>query len=376
MSDILALKYRPKKLADVVGQDAAVRVLVNSIKSGEVHHAYIFAGHFGCGKTSTARIFAASLNNPGKISLEPNLESELVQSIFEGKHPDVIEMDAAALGRIDDIRDIKERARYSPIECRYKVFIIDEAHRLSGAAAEAALKLIEEPPAETIFILCTTDPQKLKETIDSRCMSLWFNKVSWDTLFSHLKNVADQEKLKYDELALRIAAKRAKGSVRNSLQNLQMLTTFAGQEKITQEVALAALGAVSESYYFDLVDAIIEPTPDAGKAMRTVDQLLCGGRDVGEVIDDLVGHLRNLLILTTVSSTSGLLYLTEDDKKKFTHQLSKLPPGDKGVKLMSQMISYIADINRGITLNLHPQTLMEKFVVDSIVFGAKLKKEA
>lgn len=373
MSDILALKYRPKKLADVIGQEAATRVLINSIKSGDIHHAYIFAGHFGCGKTSTARIFAASLNNPKGISLEPDLNSPLVQAIFEGKHPDVREMDAAALGRIDDIREIKENIQYNPIECRYKFVIIDEAHRLSGAAAEAALKMIEEPPPETIFILCTTDPQKLKETIDSRCMALWFNKVAWDQIYGHLKSVADKEKLNYDDMAIKIAARRAKGSVRNSLQNLQMLLTYAGQEKITQEVALAALGAINESHYFDLVDAILKT--DAGSAMRVIDQLLSGGRDVGEVLDGLVGHLRNLLVITTCSSTSGLLYLTEDEKKKYVHQVGALPQGGKAMMLISYMIDILAEVNRGIALNVHPQTLLENFIVKSIVFNAGLKKK-
>lgn len=373
MSEVFALKYRPKKLADVIGQEAATRVLVNSIKSGDIHHAHIFAGHFGCGKTSTARIYAASLNNPKGISLEPDLNSPLVQSIFEGKHPDVREMDAAALGRIDDIRDVKENIQYSPIECRYKFVIIDEAHRLTGAAAEAALKMIEEPPPETIFILCTTDPQKLKETIDSRCMALWFNKVSWDQIYGHLKNVADQEKMNYDDLALKIAARRAKGSVRNSLQNLQMIMTYAGKEKITQEVALAALGAINESHYFDMVDAILKP--DAGSAMRVLDQLLSGGRDVGEVLDGLVGHLRNLLVITTCSSTSGLLYLTDDEKKKFVHQIAALPAEGKAIMLISYMIDLLAEVNRGIAMNVHPQTLLENFAVKSIVYNAGLKKK-
>jgi len=372
MSDILALKYRPKKLSDVVGQDASIRILINSIKSKDIHHAYIFAGHWGCGKTSTARILAASLNNPNGISLEPDINSPLIQAIFEGKHPDVREMDAAALGRIDDIREIKENIQYSPIECRYKFVIIDEAHRLSGAAAEAALKMIEEPPPETIFILCTTDPQKLKETIGSRCMSLWFNKVSWDQISTHLKTVADAEGLKYEESVLKIAAKRAKGSIRNALQNLQMLVTFAGQEKITQESALKALSAVDESCYFDMIDAILKT--DAATAMLVIDRLLGGGRDVGEVLDGLVGHLRNLLVITTASSTSGLIFVTEEEAKRLTHQVSSLPAGSKAIMLLAHMIDILAEVHRGISLNMPPQIMLETFVIKSIVFNASIKK--
>ena len=373
MSDVFALKYRPKKFADIIGQDAATRVLMNSIKSGKIHHAYIFGGHFGCGKTTSARILAASMNNPKGVSLEPDINSPLVQAIFDGKHPDVREMDAAALGRIDDIREVRENIQYSPIECRYKFVILDEAHRLSGAAAEAALKMIEEPPPETVFILATTDPQKLKETIDSRCMSLWFNKVAWDQMYQHLKYVADQEGLVYDDIALKIAARRAKGSVRNSLQNLQTLVMYANKEKITHELALSALGAINENHYFDMVDAILKA--DAGTAMRVIEQLLCGGRDVGEVMDGLVGHLRNILVIISCSSTSGLLHITDDEKKRFVNQVGALPTGAKAMKLLAHMIDILMEVNRGISLNISPQPLLENFVVKSIVFCAGLRKE-
>ena len=213
-NDILVDKYRPKKLSEIVGQDHVVRILENSIKEGKFHHAYIFAGNFGCGKTSAARVFAASLNDPKGVTLEPNLESGLVKSIFEGKSADVLEIDAASAGSIDGVRTLKDKIQYAPIECRYRFVILDEAHRLSGAAAEAALKMIEEPPPETIFILATTDPQKLKDTIHSRCLTLRFSQVSWDRTFQHLKMIADAEGFDYEDNALRVAARRAVGETR------------------------------------------------------------------------------------------------------------------------------------------------------------------
>lgn len=732
--DAFALKYRPKKIADLVGQDHVRQILTNSIKNNKYHHAYIFAGKFGSGKTSAARIFAASLNDPKGASLEPDLESDIVKKIFTGKHPDVIELDAATTRSIDDIRDIKQAIRYNPIECRKRFVIIDECleghckistdignipistivsnrlkplvksynhdtgkiefrpitnwfknsgktvysvsfegagniccsdghlfatpngykalrelqegdvvyrsgrqlsyiekqvilgsllgdmsiqrnksqslrfkdsdkcrcrikmvhgesqfdyidfkrnlfqsvdfnkrdflhsgfdgydpkpmrtyvsrtsaafssvydlvikktdskskkkvsrewldclddmglaiwymddgsigirklkdgsvscsislhtsgftnkenqiiadwllakgykvsvvsagskkeiwkidlssessmkfataiapyvpesmryklppgmpafqpelyecdeviesvveekilkieesgyrgvtydievegnhnyfangtlvhncHRLTGAAAEAALKMIEEPPENCIFILCTTDADKLKDTIHSRCLALRFNKIAWNLIFQHLKMVADAEGLEYDEKALKIAARKSKGSLRNALQNLQMLVTFAGGEPITAEIGKNALFAIDETHYFELVDAIIKP--DAGDAMRIIDAMISDGREVGEVLDGLVGHIRNLLIIKTCPSTKGLLYLTDDEKKRYVHQLNAIPGNDKA-QLLVEMFEYITEASRGIALNLNPQTMFEAFVVRSII---------
>lgn len=323
-----------------------------------------FANGFINHNTSAARIFAASVNNPDGATLEPDLNNEIVQKIFLGKHADVKEIDAASNGSIDNIRDIKQSIQYNPIECRRRFVIIDESHRLSGAAAEAALKMIEEPPENCIFILCTTEADKLKDTIQSRCLSLRFNKVSWNLIFQHLKNVADAEGMTYEERALRIAARKSKGSIRNALQNLQMLSTFSPEGCITADIAKQALYAVDESHYFELVDAIMKP--DAGEAMLIIDSMIADGRDVGEVMDGLVGHIRNLLIIITCPSTKGLLFMTEDEVKRYVHQLENLPGKDKA-QLLLEMFEYIAEASRGIALNLNPQTMFEAFVVKAII---------
>ena len=371
--DAYALKYRPKKIGDLVGQDHVKQVLTNSISKNKFHHAYSFAGKFGCGKTSTARIFAASVNNPEGASLEPDLESDIVQRIFIGKHPDVTELDAAATRSIDDIRDIKQAIQFNPIECRKRFVIIDEAHRLTGAAAEAALKMIEEPPPNVIFILCTTDADKLKDTIHSRCMPLRFNKIAWNLIHQHLKNVADQEGLQYDDKALKIAARKSKGSLRNALQNLQMLVTFSGDEGITADIAQQALSSIDERHYFELVDAIVKP--DAGEAMRVIDLMIADGRDVGEVLDGFVGHLRNLLIVKTCPSTKGLLYASDDEAKRYLHQLGQIPGSNKA-GLLVEMIGFLAEVSRGISLNLNPQVMFEAFVVRSIMRAHDHKRTA
>jgi len=359
---VLANKYRPKKIADLIGQDAVTKVLTNSITSGKLHHAYIFAGKFGCGKTSAARILAASVNGKNGPDLTPDMEDPDIQAIFEGKSIDIKEIDAASQRSIDDIRELKEAIRYAPLRLKYRFVIIDEAHRLTGAAAEAALKMIEEPPAGVIFILCTTDADKLKDTIHSRCMPLRFNKVSWDQIFLNLKKVAAAENLDCDENALKMAARLSKGSVRNSLQNLQMMTTFASGQKITTEIAQQSLSAVDENKFFDLVDAILKP--DAGEAMRIIDQLLGDGRDVGEVLDGLVGHIRTLLVIKTAKDTAKLLFLTEDEKKRFTHQSQSVT-----IPLLMQMFDILIKNCKGIAMNLSPQAMLESFVINAIIFS-------
>lgn len=359
---VLANKYRPKKLADLIGQDAVVKILSNSITSKKLHHAFIFSGKFGCGKTSSARILAACVNGKDGMTLEPDLEDPNIKAIFEGKSIDIKEIDAASQRSIDDIRELKESIRYAPINCRTRFVIIDEAHRLTGAAAEAALKMIEEPPRDCIFILCTTNAEDLKDTIHSRCMPLRFNKVAWDQLYVNLIKIAKLEGLDYEDNALKIAAKLSKGSVRNSLQNLQTLITFANGEKITSDIAQKALAAVDENKYFELVDAILKP--DAGEAMRIIDHILGDGRDVGEVLNGLVGHLRTMLVIKTAKDTAKLLFLTDDEKKRYVNQSQSV-----SIPLILHMMDSISEVYRGLAVNLNFQTMLEKFVVCSVIFS-------
>lgn len=360
--NILANKYRPKKIADLIGQEAAVKILTNTIVSGKLHHAYIFAGNLGSGKTSSARLFAAAVNNKTGMTLTPDLTDPDILAIFEGKSIDILEFDAGSKGKIEEIRDLKEQIRYAPINNKYRFVILDEAHRLTGAAAEAALKMIEEPPPNCIFILCTTNAEDLKDTIHSRCMTLRFNKVSWDQLYNNLVKVAKAENLDYDDLALRFAAKLSKGSVRNSLQNLQTLMTYANGQKITAEIAQLALAAVDENKYFDLITAILKP--DAGEGMRIVDGMLCDGREVGDVLNGLIGHIRTLMVIKTAKDTSKLLFMTEDEKKRYHHQSQNI-----GIPLLLHMVDLIAEVARGVSYNINPQTLLEKFIICSIIYS-------
>lgn len=365
MNDALALKYRPKKLADVVGQDHVVQTLTNAIKN--LHHGLLFSGSFGCGKTSCARIVAAMLNCEKGVSTEPCGECTLCKQIFLGQCGDVREVNAADNRKIDDIRFLIDYAKERPLLCRTKVIIMDECHALTPDAAEGALKLIEEPPSNVIFILCTTDAQKMKATIHSRCMPFRFSKVAWPEILTHLKKVSELEKLKVEEGALRLAARLSKGSLRNSLNNLQQLLTYAGANPITTDLAQKALGSVSDTDYFEFIDAVI--AKDACSGMKIIQNIFAAGQDVESVTNGMLEHLRNLLVLTSCQNTAGLLHLSDEEKKRYIHQYAKV-----SINLVVAMIRMLYEVTAKVVVNLNPQTLYETFLVQSIMKHADLER--
>lgn len=361
MSEIIAFarKYRPKKLTDIIGQPVVVQAFTNAFKHKTLHHAYIFGGKFGCGKTTIARIIAASENCEKGISLEPCGVCDNCKEIFEGHSYDVLEMDAASNRGIDDIREIRKNIYNSPIKCRTKYIIIDEAHALTGQAAEAALKMIEEPPAFVRFILCTTASHDIVETIQSRCIMWRFNSVSWTELTKHLKNVADIEKIDIDEASLKIAAKLSKGSVRNSLQNLQTLVEFSGQDKITVEVARKGLQAVDDKVYFDLFDAVF--AANVADCYKIIHELFSDGKEIGVVMNSIYAHLNNLVTARACKKELSSFSFGEEESKRYCHQSDMI----KGVPLLEMMdlMNYVAFSN---VYNLDPQVSIEKFIVKCV----------
>lgn len=361
MTDVLATKYRPKKLADVVGQEVSKTIIENSFNANELHQAYLFCGQMGCGKTSLARILAASencLNNDR--SLEPCGKCKNCRNIFTGNSIDVKEMDAASNRGIDEIRALKNEILHAPINARVKYVIIDEAHSLTGQAAEALLKAIEEPPPHVRFILCTTDPHKIIPTIHSRCCVLEFNKVSWFEMFRHLEVVAKNEGVKAEEDALKIIAKNSDNSVRVALQNLEKAINYVNRGDLSKDDAEKSLGFVSEDLYFELLNAISQK--NMAEAILSVNKLIQGSNNAEKIFNGLLEHLRKILLIRVCDKDLTLFGISEAEEKKLKDQSSLLEP-----PLVSRFISILKDTKGGMLVNMDIQTMLEKWSVDAIL---------
>jgi len=365
----LYTKYRPKKLSDMIGQDVVVRILTNSFKANKFHHAYIMAGKFGCGKTSAARIIAAMMNCKKGPTLEPCGVCENCQGIFDGSSLDVKEIDAASNRGIDDIRDLKKDAYFAPVSSQKKIVVIDECHSLTQHAAEALLKMIEEPPPNVVIILCTTEPEALKPTIHSRCISLTFKPIAWTELQKHITNVCRSEKIEADEDALKFIAKSSKGSARNSLQSLQTVIDFAGGERISLEIAEKALGGIDESLFYRLVDAIADDKIADG--WKAVNELMLKGRNTESIVKGLETYLRDLMLIPLCADSASDLGYTEQEIKRFVFQSKKAKP-----VLANEMMKILVDVQKAIEVNLDPQNSLCRFVIASILIKKELAQKA
>ncbi len=336
------------------------------VKLGDDHS--FFSNGIISHNTSMSRILAAMDNCEKGPSIDPCGTCKTCLSIFTGKSIDVKEIDAASNRGIDDIRDLKDEIRFAPVECRKKYVIIDEAHSLTGFAAEAALKMIEEPPDHVRFILATTEPQSLKSTILSRCIMLRFTQVSSPILLEHLLLVAKNENVDYDEDALKLAVRSSNGSVRDSLQRLQVLINYAGEEKITKELAKEALGVIDQALFIQFIDAICNQ--QAPEGFHVVEKLLECGSTAKEITDGLHNHLCNLMLSIASKGDLSNLGFTDEDGKKYIHQAKTI-----GLELVLEMMSLVeSQINRPLFFNMNPQELLNKFVVLSIIERAKIIK--
>ncbi len=288
-------RYRPQDLAHVVGQRHVVQTLTNAIEHDQVRHAYLFAGPRGTGKTSLAKILGKSLNcqQAGGPTTTPCLACESCITIGNGTALDVLELDAASNRGIDDIRDIRDRVAQQPVLGRYRVYILDEAHSLTTDAANALLKTLEEPPPHVIFILCTTEPHRLPDTVRGRCQSFSFLRPSPDELIEALSRIVQAEQINADDDALRLIARHASGSFRDAISSLDQLSS-AGNGSIDTQSVQAILGVVDDEVLTQLIDAI--NAGDARQALTMLDDLVEGGQDLTRLIRDLIDRLRLVLL--------------------------------------------------------------------------------
>ncbi|MDZ4212815.1 MAG: DNA polymerase III subunit gamma/tau, partial [Methylotenera sp.] len=253
---VLARKWRPKSFETLVGQDHVVRALTNALEQNRLHHAYLFTGTRGVGKTTVARILAKSLNCETGITAKPCGVCDACTEIDRGRFVDLIEVDAASNTQVDAMRDLLDNAQYAPTAGRFKVYIIDEVHMLSKSAFNAMLKTLEEPPAHVKFILATTDPQKVPVTVLSRCLQFNLRQMAGTSIISHLQNILGQENIPYEPTALHLISRAAAGSMRDALSLTDQAIAYGGQTVNESEVR-AMLGAIDQSYLYQLIDALL-----------------------------------------------------------------------------------------------------------------------
>ena len=307
----LARKYRPQSFRDIIGQETLVRTLQNAIEGERIHHAYLFSGVRGVGKTTAARILAKALNCVKGPTAEPCNECTMCREITEGIDMDVREIDAATYTGVDNIRELREVTQFQPARDRYRIFIVDEAHMLSAPAWNALLKLIEEPPPHVVFMFATTEVQKVPQTILSRVQKFALRKITLDELIGRLDQIAKSEKIEADRDALEIVARRGEGSVRDSLSLLDQIIAFGGRSITAADVA-TVLGLSDTAFFARVVSLIGEG--DHASILEAVEEAAAGGRDFKMLFRDLLNFVRNLLLIAGGAPESALAVTPEDLK--------------------------------------------------------------
>ncbi|MEX2449105.1 MAG: DNA polymerase III subunit gamma/tau [Solirubrobacterales bacterium] len=317
-STSLYRRHRPGSFDEVVGQQHVVRTLRNAVERDKVHHAYLFVGSRGTGKTSMAKILARSLNcERGGPTVTPCGECDSCVTIAAGTSVDVIEMDAASNRSVDDVRDLRERVAYAPAAGRWKVYILDEAHMLTKEAWNAFLKTLEEPPPNTVFVLATTESHKVMATIADRCQRFDFQRPSLEQISEVLQRVAAAESIEVDEGAVATIARSASGSFRDALGTLDQLVAFGG-ERVGLDDVLQMLGAADAELLFGAVDAVLAEDPKA--VLLGVEEMARSGRDPAQFARDLLAHLRFLLVTQTVGEVPGTFVVTATDEGRLAAQ--------------------------------------------------------
>ena len=314
-------EWRPRTFEDVVGQEHITTTLKNEILNDRVAHAYLFCGTRGTGKTSTAKVMAKALNCLDLHGGEPCNECEMCKKINEGLAIDVTELDAASNNGIDKIRDIIDDTKYPPQEAKYKIYIMDEVHMLSVGAVNAFLKTLEEPPKNVIFILATTDPQKLPITILSRCQRFDFKRINQKEITSRLKRIVDSQNITYEQKSLELIARVCDGAMRDALSILDQAIAM-GEKQINYEDLVSILGLVTNEYLFDITYAIIDRSIE--KCMVIIDKLVYSGKDMQLFIKDLIAHFRNLLMVKVTNNPEEVLDMSLENISMIKEQGHKI----------------------------------------------------
>ena len=352
-------KYRPQKLEEVVGQEHIKKALRNAIELDKISHAYLFTGPRGTGKTSTARIFAKSLNCKEGPTINPCGVCENCIDITNSTPMDVIEIDAASNRKVEDAQNILEKVMYAPVNSRYKIYIIDEVHMLSTTAFNALLKTLEEPPKNVIFILATTEVHKVLDTIKSRCQRFDFKRITTDDIVKHLRYIADNEKINITDDALFTIAKNSAGGMRDSIALLDQLSVLDGEEAISTDDINNLLGRLSFDTLNSLADKIVKSEPQ--NAIEDLEKIYNSGNEPVQILTNLMDYLKNLLIIKncrkeiafelTQANDAQVKALTEQAEKLETHQI---------VFLIDKCSEYIKELK----LTNNPRLWLEVAIID------------
>ena len=345
-SDSISLyrRHRPGSFDEVVGQQHVVRTLRNAVEQGKVHHAYLFVGSRGTGKTSMAKILARSLNcERGGPTVTPCGECESCTTIASGSSIDVIEMDAASNRSVDDVRDLRERVAYAPTGGRWKVYILDEAHMLTKEAWNAFLKTLEEPPPNTVFVLATTEAHKVMPTIADRCQRFDFQRPSLEQISEVLNRVAAAEGIGAEDAAMAMIARSASGSFRDALGTLDQLVAFGGNQVKLEDV-LELLGAADAELLFDAVDSVIAEDPKG--VLLGVEKMARSGRDPAQFARDLLAHLRHLLVTQTVGEVPNTFVVTATDAERLSAQANAIGAATL-VRTIDELANALTSVREG-----------------------------
>jgi len=343
-STSLYRRHRPGSFDQVVGQQHVVRTLRNAVEQNKVHHAYLFVGSRGTGKTSMAKILARSLNcERGGPTASPCGECESCVTIAAGSSVDVIEMDAASNRSVDDVRDLRERVAYAPAGGRWKVYILDEAHMLTKEAWNAFLKTLEEPPPNTVFVLATTESHKVMATIADRCQRFDFQRPSLEQISEVVQRVAAAESIEVDEGAVATIARSASGSFRDALGTLDQLVAYGGSSVGLDDV-LQLLGAADAELLFGAVDAVVAEDPKA--VLQGVEEMARSGRDPTQFARDLLAHLRHLLVTQTVGEVPNTFVVTATDQGRLQAQAQAIGPATL-VRTIDELSQALTSVREG-----------------------------
>jgi len=378
---VLARKYRPQKFSDVIGQEHVTRTLKNAIEQQRIAHGYIFSGHRGIGKTTIARILAMALNcrSQDHPVPEPCGVCDSCVEIRAGNSVDVIEIDAATNRGIDEIRELRDAARYRPARDRYKIWILDEAHQITDAAFNALLKTLEEPPSHVIFMMATTQPEDIPQTIRSRCQHFSFHAVSFDDIVSQLRDIAGKEGVKADNNALAMLAEAGDGSMRDALSIMDQAIASSG-DTLSADAVRGLVGTVGSDILEEVMDAVARNSSE--EVLCTIDRLLVEGQSAQHFARQMVRFLRNALVAKVAGSDSPLLQISSDERARVARVAGRFNEEDltRFLQLMLRTHSDLGykqeqrfHLELGLLKLVHAQRLLP---LEQLLSGEAAKPEA